>query len=129
MPAPKQRPVRSWATLAALALAVAVLALPGLAHAAPQPPTTPPELQPPPGHEVYLKVVGKGVQIYECRAQGSGFAWVLVGPKAVLFDTSGRRMGSHYVGPTWEAVTAARRRRRCRPRRRRRERAPSRGCC
>jgi hypothetical protein len=42
----------------------------------------------------------KGVQIYECRDA----KWVFVAPEADLFDRSGRKIGRHYAGPTWEAA-------------------------
>ena len=44
-------------------------------------------------------VPAKGVQIYECRAG----KWAFVAPEAALFDTAGKRIGSHYAGPHWEA--------------------------
>lgn len=49
----------------------------------------------------------KGVQIYECRARkddASKFEWVFKAPEADLFDRQGKRIGRHYVGPTWEAI-------------------------
>ena len=42
----------------------------------------------------------KGVQIYECRAG----EWAFVAPEAELFDASGKPIGRHYAGPSWEAV-------------------------
>jgi hypothetical protein len=36
------------------------------------------------------------------HADGSGFAWTLLAPEAFLFDRAGRKIGSHYAGPTWE---------------------------
>ena len=52
----------------------------------------------------------KGVQIFRCQAAASeatAAGWVLVGPEAQLFDTSGRRAGRHYAGPTWEGPDGA----------------------
>lgn len=48
---------------------------------------------------------GKGVQIYECRAGSDAkhFEWVFKAPEAELFDNSGRVIGKHYAGPTWES--------------------------
>ena len=52
-------------------------------------------------HETLAMVVpAKGVQIYECR----GEKWTFVAPEAELFDASGKRIGRHYAGPTWEAA-------------------------
>jgi hypothetical protein len=44
------------------------------------------------------------VQIYECKptANPARFEWVLRAPEAELFDTSGKKIGKHYAGPTWE---------------------------
>src|SRR5262245_9504645 len=55
---------------------------------------------------VAMIVAAKGVQIYECRAgKDTGTAeWVFVAPEAELFDTSGKKIGRHYAGPSWEAL-------------------------
>jgi FtsP/CotA-like multicopper oxidase with cupredoxin domain len=52
-----------------------------------------------------LRAQANGVQIYTCAAvdDSSHFAWTLKGPEADLFDSSGRKIGRHYAGPTWEA--------------------------
>jgi hypothetical protein len=53
-----------------------------------------------------LEAQGKGVQIYECKAgaKDSGkFEWVFKAPQANLFDNTGKMIGKHYAGPTWEA--------------------------
>jgi hypothetical protein len=52
-----------------------------------------------------LRAQASGVQIYACAAadDSSHFAWMLKGPEADLFDSSGRKIGKHYAGPTWEA--------------------------
>jgi Protein of unknown function (DUF3455) len=47
-----------------------------------------------------------GVQIYECsagKADPAKFEWVFKAPEADLFDASGRKIGRHYAGPTWES--------------------------
>lgn len=52
-------------------------------------------------------VPAKGVQIYECRAvkdKPGAFEWGFVAPDAELFDTRGRKIGTHYAGPKWEAA-------------------------
>ncbi|HMK87026.1 MAG TPA: DUF3455 domain-containing protein [Steroidobacteraceae bacterium] len=60
-----------------------------------------------PANEVLVHVYrGAGVQIYECvpSAQGSlRYAWSLQAPAADLTDRSGKEVGRHYAGPTWEA--------------------------
>ena len=44
-----------------------------------------------------------GVQIYECSEARNGPAWTFKEPRATLVDASGRSIGRHYAGPTWEA--------------------------
>jgi hypothetical protein len=54
---------------------------------------------------------GSGVQIYECRSSAPGaaqFAWSLQAPAADLADRSGKDVGRHYEGPTWEANDGSR---------------------
>jgi hypothetical protein len=52
-----------------------------------------------------LQARATGYQVYACVATSDGyFGWTLKGPEADLFDTSGRRIGRHYAGPTWEAI-------------------------
>jgi hypothetical protein len=46
-----------------------------------------------------------GFQIYDCaasKANPSAYEWVFRAPEADLFDKSGRKIGRHYAGPTWE---------------------------
>jgi len=55
-----------------------------------------------------LAVVAKavGVQIYECRTSTTDPArpeWTFQAPEAELFDDTGKKMGKHYAGPTWES--------------------------
>jgi Protein of unknown function (DUF3455) len=51
----------------------------------------------------------KGVQIYECRRAADGkLGWAFVAPEADLFDTSGKLVGKHYSGPTWESNDGSR---------------------
>jgi hypothetical protein len=75
--------------------------------AGPKPPIpeAPESLRPPPGEVLAVKAVAQGTQNYECRAgDGGTFAWKLVAPEAELADSSGKRIGHHYAGPTWESV-------------------------
>jgi hypothetical protein len=51
-----------------------------------------------------IQVVGKGVQIYACTASDNGYAWKLTGPEASLSDNSGKVIGKHFAGPTWQAA-------------------------
>jgi hypothetical protein len=56
---------------------------------------------------VAVRLQGEGEQIYSCRAAApdvGGFAWVFTAPKAELRDVTGKVVGRHYGGPTWEAT-------------------------
>ena len=70
------------------------------------PPTVPDNLKVPDGQIVLLKALGKGVQIYTCKAKTddpSKFEWAFKAPEADLFNHKGEKIGKHYGGPTWEA--------------------------
>ena len=70
------------------------------------PPDVPPALRAPADQTASFVLRGAGVQVYECREAPNGaarFAWVLRGPEADLTDRSGKTIGRHYAGPTWEA--------------------------
>jgi hypothetical protein len=63
-------------------------------------------LRPPAGQVLAIAARGTGVQIYECKASKEGplqFSWTLKAPEADLKDLSGKPLGKHYAGPTWEA--------------------------
>jgi hypothetical protein len=82
----------------------------GLAAPIP-PPQVPDNLKVPAGQEVLLKALGKGSQVYVCKAtsgDANRFEWVLARPDAGLFDESGARIGKHFAGPTWEASDGSR---------------------
>jgi hypothetical protein len=68
-------------------------------------PVAVPQILAPTANEKYAFVLpAKGVQIYECRIAAEGkAAWAFVAPEAELFDTSGKLVGKHYGGPTWES--------------------------
>jgi hypothetical protein len=68
--------------------------------------SVPDVLKAPANQKLSLSVQATGVQIYECKAakdDATRFEWVLKAPEAVLLDNSGKRIGRHYVGPTWES--------------------------
>src|SRR5437016_14645044 len=53
--------------------------------------------------KAYLEVAAKGVQIYTCAAADGGtWRWNFRAPEAELADTSGKTIGKHFGGPTWE---------------------------
>jgi hypothetical protein len=71
------------------------------------PPDVPASLRPPAGQVVFLEAFATGVQIYECApkpGQPSAYEWVFRAPEATLTDRSGRLIGKHYAGPTWEST-------------------------
>src|SRR6266436_1316717 len=58
------------------------------------------------GQTVLLKSLGKGVQIYECKARADDpgkFEWSFKAPEADLTNEHGDKIAKHYAGPTWEA--------------------------
>jgi hypothetical protein len=60
----------------------------------------------PAGQVLAVSARGVGVQIYQCAAakdDAKRFSWTLKGPEATLNDASGKVLGKHYAGPTWEA--------------------------
>jgi Protein of unknown function (DUF3455) len=66
----------------------------------------PPELALPAGEERVLRLEARGTQNYACqpRAEAPGESqWVFTAPEAELFDATGRSVGRHYAGPTWES--------------------------
>ncbi|HXD41318.1 MAG TPA: DUF3455 domain-containing protein [Ramlibacter sp.] len=91
-----------------LALWAAVLVATGcVSGPAVIPPDVPAQLRAPAGQSVFLEALATGVQIYECAAkpdQPSTFEWAFRAPEAALADRSGRVIGKHYAGPTWESV-------------------------
>jgi hypothetical protein len=71
------------------------------------PPGAPEALRPPADQVLALEALATGVQIYECSAsqdQPARFEWVFKAPEAELLDRTGRRVGKHYAGPTWEST-------------------------
>jgi|SRR5215472_5492799 len=70
------------------------------------PPQVPDILKVPDGHTVILKALGKGLQIYECKATAADpgkFDWSFTAPEADLTNEKAEKIGKHYRGPTWEA--------------------------
>jgi uncharacterized protein DUF3455 len=62
------------------------------------PSSIPDNLKPPVTEKLVRQAHAVGDQIYTC----DGSSWVLYGPDAKLFDETGKQIGSHYAGPTWE---------------------------
>jgi hypothetical protein len=92
----------------AAALSTVILALSGCAGGPiATSPDVPAPLRAPADQSLFLEALASGVQIYECAPkadQPSTFEWVFRAPEATLADRSGRPIGKHYAGPTWESV-------------------------
>ena len=73
-------------------LILALLALPAVAFA---------QVPAPDGARLLFALGADGVQIYACQARDGGHAWVFQAPEAMLFDASGRQVGTHGAGPHW----------------------------
>jgi hypothetical protein len=90
-----------------LVLAAALIALTGCATSRVTAPTdVPAPLQAPAGQSAFVEALATGVQIYECApkpGEASSFVWTFRAPEATLTDRSGRALGKHYAGPTWES--------------------------
>jgi hypothetical protein len=91
-----------------IALAVAAIAVPLAAQAAPPAAGIPDALRPAAGEAHALTVAARGVQVYECRATANGAEWTFVAPEAELFDAAGRPAGTHGAGPVWQANDGSR---------------------
>ena len=63
------------------------------------PPRVPGTLHVPEGNEAFLIGHAFGSQDYVCAASGSGVAFVLTTPEAVLFDNPARRVINHFFSP------------------------------
>jgi hypothetical protein len=67
----------------------------------------PEALKAPADQEVGFELQATGVQIYACRANKNDptkFEWAFQAPEADLFDATGKLVGRHYGGPTWEGA-------------------------
>lgn len=71
-----------------------------------QPPEVPASIAVPEDQKVAFHTFATGVQIYVCRQSAtdpSRFVWVFKAPEAILYDSDGNVVGTHYAGPTWES--------------------------
>jgi hypothetical protein len=87
-------------------LALAVSACASVNDAAPVA-KVPDNLKPAANESLAMIAYAKGVQSYECRAAGNtagAYEWAFVAPHAELSDATGRAIGRHYAGPSWEAL-------------------------
>jgi hypothetical protein len=71
------------------------------------PPEVPASLRPPAGEMLFLEAHASGVQIYECAPRTDRptiFEWTFRAPEAALVDDSGKPLGRHFAGPTWQST-------------------------
>jgi hypothetical protein len=68
----------------------------------------PKELKPPAKQVLILYAHGKGRQIYTCQSAAGQYVWKLKAPDARLLDASGKQVGRHFAGPSWEANDGSR---------------------
>jgi Protein of unknown function (DUF3455) len=61
-----------------------------------------PRVPAPPGARLLLETAAQGVQIYACEKGSDGYHWVFKAPDAALFDKTGRQVGTHFAGPSWQ---------------------------
>lgn len=60
------------------------------------------------GEAVVLSVHADGAQVYDCKAgDGGKLTWQFREPIATLIE-SGKTIGRHYAGPTWELADGSR---------------------
>ena len=101
----KERPLMNRLTrLLTLGLVAVTAALvPAHVAAAQTADPVPSALAVPAGNELFRVGHAVGVQIYSCNATSTSPAWVFIGPRADIYDDHGRRIMTHYAGPTWQA--------------------------
>lgn len=68
------------------------------------PAKVPAALTPAADQKLMATLTGVGVQIYVCAATSSGYAWTFTAPQAKLYDASSTLRGTHFAGPTWQAL-------------------------
>ena len=86
------------------AIATVAATVPAVAMAGPAAPAVPDAVAVTGPHKPYLVAHAEGVQIYACTSVPDGHAWRLLAPRATLTGENGKPLGSHYGGPTWEAL-------------------------
>jgi hypothetical protein len=102
-----ERPGRRLGPALALACASLLCTPPAVADDLPTPPV-PEALRPSAGERALFFWHANGVQIYECRSAGTGFAWTFVAPEAELVNLDEDHVGTHGAGPFWAASDGSR---------------------
>src|SRR5437870_1110736 len=108
-PTPQSTSRHRWTTsLVALAGACLAMLPPGLYAQKLLPPPVPTVLEVPAGHRPFLLGYATGTQNYICLPSGPGFAWVLFGPQATLFNDNATQIITHFLSPNPEEGGLAR---------------------
>jgi hypothetical protein len=97
---------RSWLFVGSLVPITFVMTVVGCKRKPISPPPFQDNFKVPNGQTVLLKALGKGVQIYGCKATAADpgkFDWSFKAPEADLTNEEGKKIAKHYAGPTWEA--------------------------
>jgi hypothetical protein len=87
----------------AVVATAAIGSIAGVVDAKPTGPDVPSTIDAPAGNKPFLVGHAEGVQIYTCNTTASGFEWTFVAPRAVLYGDNGKRLTTHFAGPTWQA--------------------------
>jgi hypothetical protein len=69
--------------------------------------TLPERISAPRPHVMTFKAFAAGVQVYACAPRPDdpdALTWTLKAPAADLWDDDGRKIGTHYAGPTWQGA-------------------------
>jgi hypothetical protein len=101
---PRSRTLRR---VAGALCAAAAIASAGTAAQASEP-GIPTDIQVPAGNKLFLTGHATGVQIYDCVANGTGYAWSAPTPRADVYGDNGKLIATHFGGPTWEAKDGSR---------------------
>lgn len=62
----------------------------------------PEQIKPGADQQLVLQLHATGDQVYTCKEDIGGYLWTLKAPDAQLFDKSGKAVGKHFAGPSWE---------------------------
>jgi hypothetical protein len=68
----------------------------------------PQQIKAPDSERVVLRAHAKGDQVYVCKEDVTQYAWALKEPDAQLFDTTGKSIGKHFAGPSWQLSDGSR---------------------
>src|SRR5262249_31524716 len=91
---------RLWTTSMAVLTGACLALLPQWLYAHEiTPPPVPSGLEVPEGHRPFLLGHATGTQNYICLSEGTGFAWVFVGPQATLFNDNETQIPTHFLSP------------------------------